>query len=424
VSAIELLTRSLLIVFLVSGHLFASSVSLAWNANTETDLAGYWVYRTQTPGTNYVRLNTSVIASLSYVDTSAVAGTTYYYAVSATNTSGLESGKSAEVQAIVPAPTNSPPTANAGPDQTAAPGTPVNLVGSGTDLNGDALTYSWSQVGGPAVSLSGASTPTASFTTPSVAADTTLVFRLTVNDGRGGMASDDANTTVTVSTSLPSFTVVGYLGIGTDTPQRAVHLKGPNAVFQMDRSMDAAAFLMVRTDDLGNPLKAFVVGANASGANQGEFIINDIGAAVGGGGQRRMTITNAGDTIFTGSLTANSFSPASSLRLKTNIRLLENPLGKVKNLTGVRFDWKTTRLPSLGVIAEDVARVLPEVISREPKTGLLQGVSYDSLVALLVESSKAQGRQIEALRAKREHLRRLLEELCRSNQRLEEGVKQ
>ena len=83
--------------------------------------------------------------------------------------------------------------------------------------------------------------------------------------------------------------------------------------------------------------------------------------------------------------------------MKTNIRLLENPLGKVKNLTGVRCDWKTTRLPSLGVIAEDVARVLPEVISRKPKTGLLHGVSYDSSVALLVESSKAQGRQIEAL---------------------------
>ena len=222
---------------------------------------------------------------------------------------------------------------------------------------------------------------------------------------------------------LTDFTIGGYLGVGTETPQRAVHLVGPNAVFRMDRSADTAAFLLVRTDALGNPLKAFVVGANASGPNQGEFIINDIGAAVGGGGQRRLTITNTGDTIFGGSLTGTSFFPSSSLGLKTNVRALENPLAKVRGLAGVQFDWKSTERPSLGVIAEDVARVLPEVVSREPQTGFLQGVSYDSLVGLLLESSKAQGRQIDALRAKRDQLRRLLEELMKSNRRLEERDK-
>jgi hypothetical protein len=234
---------------------------------------------------------------------------------------------------------------------------------------------------------------------------------------------DSPTATITVSTSLTDLTIGGYLGVGTETPQRAVHLVGPNAVFRMDRSTDTAAFLLVRTDDLGNPLKAFVVGANASGLNQGEFIINDIGAAVGGGGQRRMTITNTGETVFTGSLTGNSFLPASSLALKTNIRLLEDPIGKVKDLTGVSFTWKSNGLPSLGLIGEKVADVLPELISRETRTGVLQGVNYDGLIALLLESSKAQRGHIEALRAKRERLQRLLDELAKSNQRLEERVK-
>ncbi len=187
---------------MVSGQLLASSVSLTWTPNTESNLAGYWVYRTQTPGTNYVRLNTSVVTSASYIDTTAVAGTTYYYAVSATNTSGQESGKSNEVQAVVPAPplpTNNPPTANAGPDQKVTPGAGVTLAGSGTDPNGDVLTYSWSQVSGPAVSLSNPSSRTTSFTAPSVTADTTLSFRLTVNDGRGGVASDTVNVLVDVN---------------------------------------------------------------------------------------------------------------------------------------------------------------------------------------------------------------------------------
>jgi hypothetical protein len=231
------------------------------------------------------------------------------------------------------------------------------------------------------------------------------------NTGTGSL-SDAAN-----------FTIGGYLGVGTETPQRAVHLVGPNAVFRMDRSADTAAFLLVRTDDLGNPLKTFVVGANASGPNQGEFIINDIGAAVGGAGQRRMTIANTGDTLFGGNVSATSFLPASSLGLKTNIHLLDNPLGKLKRLAGVRFDWKSTGQASLGVIGEQVAGVLPEVVSRERATGLVKGVSYDSLVALLLESSKAQQRQLETLRARREQLRRLLEDLTESNQRQEERVK-
>ena len=222
---------------------------------------------------------------------------------------------------------------------------------------------------------------------------------------------------------LGDFNLGGYLGVGIDVPQRAVHLWGPNAVFRMDRSMDTAAFVLVRTDATGNPLKTFVVGADASGLDQGEFIINDIGAAVGGGGQRRLTISNAGDVSFGGSLTGASFLPASSLGLKTNIRPLENALGKVKALTGVRFDWKASGQASLGVVAEEVARALPEAVLRAPKTGLFEGVNYDSLVAALIESAKAQLRQIETLRVQRERLLELLEKLSRANDQLENRSK-
>jgi len=74
-----------------------------WTANTESDLAGYRVYRAQTPGTGYVRLNSSLITSPSFTDTAATAGSTFYYAVSAVNSKGQESRKSNEVVATVPA---------------------------------------------------------------------------------------------------------------------------------------------------------------------------------------------------------------------------------------------------------------------------------------------------------------------------------
>ena len=74
-------------------------------------------------------------------------------------------------------------------------GDTVNLSGSGSDPEGDPVSYSWSQTGGsPNVSLTGSTTATPSFTAPSVTADATLTFRLLVRAG-----SDSAADTVDVT---------------------------------------------------------------------------------------------------------------------------------------------------------------------------------------------------------------------------------
>ncbi|MFY1827745.1 myxosortase-dependent M36 family metallopeptidase [Myxococcus fulvus] len=78
---------------------------------------------------------------------------------------------------------NRPPVTNAGPDLTVDERTLVTVEGSGTDADGDSLTFQWTRVSGAAVTLSGATTPTVTFTAPEVAADANLVLRLTVSDG-------------------------------------------------------------------------------------------------------------------------------------------------------------------------------------------------------------------------------------------------
>ncbi len=95
---------------------------------------------------------------------------------------------------------NQPPIANAGPDQTVTAGATVNLNGGGSsDPDGDLLTFQWQQTAGtPIVTLNSANSAAASFTAPNQAA--TLTFQLTVDDGRGGTASD--STVVTVMTTM------------------------------------------------------------------------------------------------------------------------------------------------------------------------------------------------------------------------------
>ncbi|HUV13978.1 MAG TPA: tail fiber domain-containing protein, partial [Acidobacteriota bacterium] len=225
---------------------------------------------------------------------------------------------------------------------------------------------------------------------------------------------EDIGWAVSNSTSSCGFTCdgEGNVGIGTETPQRQLHLKGSNAVFRMDRSTDTAAFLLVRTDGGDNPLKTFVLGTNASGPGQGEFVLNDLGQAVGGPGARRMTVTNEGNVVFTGQVTATGFIQSSSREYKTDIETLEDSSDKVQQLRGVGFNWKETGERSIGLIAEEVAEVLPESVAWEKDGTKAVGVNYGSLVGLLVEATKEQRTKIDSQNLEIEQLREQNESLA------------
>lgn len=200
-----------------------------------------------------------------------------------------------------------------------------------------------------------------------------------------------------------NFTISGNLGVGLGSPERAVHIRGGNAVFRMDRSANTAAFMIVRIDASNNVLKSYVVGVNATGANNGTFVINDLGTATTGAGTNRLTIANDGTATFGGEVHATAFVTPSALALKTDICPLEGALGLIEQLRGVRFNWKDTGLPSIGFIADEVAGVVPEIVAVDAE-GKPAGIDYGKLTAVLVEAAKTQQRQIEALSAECDQL--------------------
>ena len=102
---------------------------------------------------------------------------------------------------VVVPPPNGAPEANAGADQTVESGSTVTLDGSGSrDPDGDALDYSWRQTDGPSVDLAGADGATATFDAPDVEREQVLTFELEVDDGRGGMDSDEVDVTLRPAT--------------------------------------------------------------------------------------------------------------------------------------------------------------------------------------------------------------------------------
>ena len=102
-----------------------------------------------------------------------------------------------------------------------------------------------------------------------------------------------------------------------------------------------------------------------------------------------------GEFTATGNITAFS-----DIRVKENIELIQRPIDKVKQING--YTYNRTDIESderyVGVVAQEVEKVLPEVVSEDDDG--MKSVAYGNMVGLLVEAIKEQQKQIDALTAR------------------------
>jgi hypothetical protein len=99
-----------------------------------------------------------------------------------------------------------------------------------------------------------------------------------------------------------------------------------------------------------------------------------------------------------GNAIADGWSTYSSARWKTNIQPLTGALDKVQRLRGVTYDLKEDGRHEIGVIAEEVGAVLPQIVTFEENGKDARGVDYTRLSAVLIEAVKEQQLEIEALK--------------------------
>ncbi len=137
------------------------------------------------------------------------------------------------------------------------------------------------------------------------------------------------------------------------------------------------------------------------------LVLNPNGGNVGIG-----TTSPSTKLYVNGDITANSVAGTSDIRFKTNIRPVVNALDKIKALRGVYFNWNQNAFPEkefgaqdeLGFIAQEVEKVVPEIVTKDKTQEEYRSVKYDKLVALLVEAIKEQQKQIDSLNSKIEKL--------------------
>jgi pyrimidine operon attenuation protein/uracil phosphoribosyltransferase len=97
---------------------------------------------------------------------------------------------------------------------------------------------------------------------------------------------------------------------------------------------------------------------------------------------------STGNLVAGGTVTANSDE-----KLKENIKTIENALEKVLSLRGVEYDRIDTGDHQIGVIAQEVERIIPDVVYGDET----KSVAYGNIVGLLIEAIKDQNKRIEEL---------------------------
>jgi len=248
-------------------------------------------------------------------------------------------------------------------------------------------------------------------------ATTGLIPTLSINNYLGGervrMTYDMNNMklgfAVGNTLTTPQFTIdgSGQVGIGTTAPGSLLHLESGsnNIALTMSRANGTYAWQIFRDVSAGSEtLRAklsddvtwhnfITMGEGHTSHAAASLIMQEQGGNVGIG------TTNLGEKLeVSGNVKATAFYYSSDERLKNNIQPLSGSLNKILQLQGVSFDWKEDNRSSIGLIAQDVEKIFPELVSTSKQTGL-KSIEYANLVAPLIESVKEQQKQIEILKA-------------------------
>ena len=152
-------------------------------------------------------------------------------------------------------------------------------------------------------------------------------------------------------------------------------------------------------------------GAATGTGTAGQILLKD------GAGTTQLTIRAAGV------LTNGAVDTSSDRRLKTRITPITNATGVIQALKPVSYLWKDPLRDSRthhGFIAQEVEKILPDLVKTDEDTGL-KSMAYTELIAVLVKGQQLQTEEIELLRAEINRERQARKELEKRIELLEQA---
>jgi hypothetical protein len=221
----------------------------------------------------------------------------------------------------------------------------------------------------------------------------------------------------TQDTELMRISGNGNIGVGTTDPNAKLHVLGDShiegslflgtkypeggtdfAKIYMDTTSNTD--LVIETSNDGNDDIRF-----RTGNYERMIILGNGNVGIGETNpDRKLYVTGnfyATTTIQAGTnMFAQTFNASSDIRLKKNVEYIENPLSKISKLQGVEYVLNSddTNKKQIGFIAQDIEKIIPEVVYTDNSEEAYKSISYGNLTALLVEGIKELQKEVNSLR--------------------------
>ena len=236
----------------------------------------------------------------------------------------------------------------------------------------------------------------------------------------------------TNATEKMRLTNTGDLGIGVTNPISQLHIKkasSPGPIIQLENAAGGSgADTLIRfgdssenysysvgSDDSANSFRISYNGTSYNGAVPGtnDFLIfSTSGDAEIPNGDLKVTlgsiaVGNISNSATDGRIDASNDVVAfstSDIRLKDNIKTIDNALDKVNSIQGIEFDWIEKEKVhgnsghDIGVIAQEIEKVLPDVVTTRDSG--YKAVKYEKIVPLLIEAIKELTNEVNKLKNK------------------------
>ena len=95
-------------------------------------------------------------------------------------------------------------------------------------------------------------------------------------------------------------------------------------------------------------------------------------------------------------LSCTDFNTTSDINLKKDIEIITNANEILNQINGVNFTWIKSNKPSVGIIAQEIEKVLPQLVNERSDTGT-KSVNYNGLIGVLIEAVKELSQRVEEL---------------------------
>ena len=119
--------------------------------------------------------------------------------------------------------------------------------------------------------------------------------------------------------------------------------------------------------------------------------------AITGGNVTSLFNLTGGNATFSGTVSAQDFNSTSDITLKENIISISNPLEILEKLQPKEFIWKNNGNKAYGLIAQEVEKILPNVVSNN---GNIKGINYINIIAFLISAVNELSAEIKHLKNK------------------------